>query len=141
MVLTYLTTVFLILNFASTLPLWQIIHRHISEKQQLLVTLVDWIYRDVIYYNIFLCFFISVGIIHTLLYGGNSFNLSYELGLFYSIGVNITIIGICVSLIFSAGLRLISLIKNSEAAGDKNIMSARVWTKLTIFNNSLTSQA
>jgi hypothetical protein len=113
-----LTIIFLLINFIISLPIWQIIYKHISKKPLLEVTLVDWIYRDIIFYNITLGFCLSAGIIHTLLYDDKNFSLSFELGLFYSICINISTNLICISLVFSAGLRLISLVKNSEAAGD-----------------------
>ena len=68
MELKYATTEFLTVNFVLSLPLWQIILTHISKKPLLSVTLVDLIYRDIIYYNISLCFVISTGIVNTLLY-------------------------------------------------------------------------
>jgi len=113
-----LTIIFLLINFIISLPIWQIIYKHISKKPLLEVTLVDWIYRDIIYYYIILSCCASAGIIHTLLYDDENFSLSFELGLFYSICINISTNLICISLVFSAVLRLISLIKNSEAAGD-----------------------
>ena len=114
----YLTTAFLIDNFFLSLPLWHVIYKHISKKPILSVSLVDLIYRDTIFYIISLIFFISTGIIHTLMYDGENFRLSYELALIHSIAVNVSVNTVCLSLIVSAGLRLISLIKNSEAAGE-----------------------
>ena len=114
----YLTTAFLIANFFLSLPLWHVIYKHISKKPILSVSLVDLIYRDTIFYIISLIFFISTGIIHTLMYDGENFRLSYELALIHSIAVNVSVNTVCLSLIVSAGLRLISLIKNSEAAGE-----------------------
>ena len=118
MLYKYLTTAFLIANFFLSLPLWHVIYKHISKKPILSVSLVDLIYRDTIFYIISLSFFISTGIIHTLMYDGENFRLSYELALIHSIAVNVSVNTVCLSLIVSAGLRLISLIKNSEAAGE-----------------------
>ena len=118
MLYKYLTTAFLIANFFLSLPLWHVIYKHISKKPILSVSLVDLIYRDTIFYIISLSFFISTGIIHTLMYDGENFRLSYELALIHSIAVNVSLNAICFSLIFTAGLRLISLVKNSEAAGE-----------------------
>ena len=118
MLYKYLTTAFLIDNFFLSLPLWHVIYKHISKKPILSVSLVDLIYRDTIFYIISLIFFISTGIIHTLMYDGENFRLSYELALIHSIAVNVSVNTVCLSLIVSAGLRLISLIKNSEAAGE-----------------------
>ena len=118
MTFKYLTAAFLVTNFFFSLPPWYIIYKHISKKPILSVSLVDLIYRDTIFYIISLSFFISTGIIHTLMYDGENFRLPYELALIHSIVVNVSLIAICFSLIFTAGLRLISLVKNSEAAGE-----------------------
>ena len=121
MMIQYLTITFLVLNFFAALPLWQIIFKHISKKPLLSVTLVDLIYKDMTIYTNLLCLFVSAGIIHTLMYDDESLILSHELALYYSICINFASNSICISLIVSAGLRLISLIKTSEAAGEKRI--------------------
>ena len=121
MMIEYLTITFLVLNFFAALPLWQIIYKHISKKPLLSVTLVDLIYKDMTIYTNLLCLFASAGIIHTLMYDDESLILSYELALFYSVCINFASNSICISLIVSAGLRLISLIKTSEAAGEARI--------------------
>lgn len=115
----YLTIAFLIISFMFSLLLWHIIYKHISKKPIISVTLVDLIYKDTIVYIILMCFFISIGIIHTLMHS-EDFSLTYEFALIHSVAVNISVIAICVSLIISAGLRLLSLIKNSEASGESH---------------------
>jgi hypothetical protein len=120
MSIKYLTIVFFAINFVAALPLWQIIYKHIAKKPLLSVTLVDLIYKDIIFHTLSLCFFASTGITHTLMYNDESFSLPYEFAIFYSVCINFASNSICISLIFSATLHLISLIKNSEATGDKN---------------------
>ncbi len=122
MSIKYLTTAFLAINFVTAPPLWQIIYKHIAKKPLLSVTLVDLVYKDIIFHTLSLCFFTSTGITHTLMYNDESFSLPYEFALFYSICINFASNSICISLIFSASLRLISLIKNSEASGDENVI-------------------
>jgi hypothetical protein len=56
-----------------------------------------------------------MSIAHTLIQPGEELNFEYAI--FYSLTISALVTSICVSLIFSGGLRLISLIKNSEAAG------------------------
>ena len=115
----YFTAAFTLANFFLSLPPWFIIYKHISKKPILLVSLVDLIYKDTIFYCLLLGFFASAGIVHTLMDGGDSFSLTWELALVHSIAINISTNTICISLIFSGGLRLISLIENSEAAGEE----------------------
>ena len=114
----YLTIAFLITNFFISVPPWYIIFKHISKKPILSVSLVDLIYRDTIFYVLLLGFFASAAIVDTLTLGDNSFNLAWELALTHSIAVNISSNTICISLAFSGGLRLLSLVRNSEAAGE-----------------------
>ena len=118
MTFKYLTAAFLVTNFFFSLPPWYIIYKHISKKPILSVSLVDLIYRDTIFYVLFLDFFASTAIVDSLMYGGDSFSLTWELALVHSITINILSNTICISLTFSAGLRLISLVRNSEAAGE-----------------------
>ena len=121
MILKYLTIAFLVTNLIFSIPPWFIIYKYISKKPILSICLVDLIYRDTIYYIISLSFIASAGTIHTLMYDDNSFSLTRELALIYSIIINTMANVISILLIFSAGLRLISLIQNSEASGKKNL--------------------
>ena len=113
----YLTLAFLISNFILSLLLWHIIYSHISKKPILSVSLVDLIYKDTIIYIVLMSFFASAGIIHTLVQSDEHFSLALEFALVHSVCINISVTAICISLIISAGLRLLALIKNSEAAG------------------------
>ncbi len=81
----------------------------------LFVTVVDWIYHDTVIYINSLWIIYSAAIVHTLLMPGEE--LKFEFAMFYSMALNAGVTIISVSLIFSGGLRLISLIKNSEAYG------------------------
>jgi len=102
-------------NFSLSLPLWHIICKHISKKPIVSISLVDLIYRDIIAYIISLNFFVSTAIIHTLMQ--DELSLTKEVALIHSMAVNFSTNTICISLIFSAGLRLVSLVRNSEEAG------------------------
>lgn len=67
MVIKYLTSVFLIINLLISAFLWQIIYRHISKKAIISITIIDLIYRDVIFYAFSTCAVYSFAIIHTLI--------------------------------------------------------------------------
>jgi len=113
----YCNVFFIIASYIVSVLLWRIIYKHISKKSILSISLVDLIYRDTIIYVLFMAFCTYSAIIHTLMY--SSFSLPYDLALIYSIAINIGLNAICISLIFSSGLRLISLAQNWEAAGEK----------------------
>ena len=111
----YLSIIWLVVNFPISILLWHFIYKHISKKPILSITVVDLIYKDIIIYMNSLCIFYSAAVIHTLLLPDE--DLNFEWACFYSFGINLSVTSICASLIFSGGLRLISLIKNSEAYG------------------------
>jgi len=115
MVYKFLTTAFLLFNFVLSLTSWHIINEHIAKKPIISVSLVDLIYRDIIVYVLLLCLSASGAVVHTLMQ--DSFSLAYEPALIYSIAINVCVSAICISLTFSAGFRLVSIIKNLEAAG------------------------
>ena len=124
MTLKYLTIAFLLTNFIFSIPSWYIIYKYISKKPILSICLVDLIYRDTIFYIISLSFIASAGTIHTLMYDDDSFSLTWEFAMMYCISISIMVNAISISLIFSAGLRLISLIQNSEASGKEKLTLA-----------------
>ena len=68
-------------------------------------------------YLFLLVFIASVGLINCLFDEDNEQTLNYNMSLFYSSGVMFFMVCVLVSLIWSGGLRLISLLHNSEAAG------------------------
>ena len=97
--------------------LWQIILKYFSDKPLLSLTLVDLIYRDIIV-CIFLTFvFYSTALTHVLTAGTDILTLSYEFSLLYVVILNFSTNVIYMLMILSGGLRFISLLKNSEAAG------------------------
>jgi len=113
----YLTIIFLIVNYLIAIPVWQIIHKHISKKALLSVTLVDLIYRDVVLYTLAISGFITAGFVHILLFYDNTFSLPFEWAMFYAASTNVFTNCVLESLIISAGLRLIAIVQNFEAAG------------------------
>jgi hypothetical protein len=94
-----------------------VIFQFISNKQILAVTLVDLVYRDTIVYNYLICFVSSAAIIHCLFLNNDNLTLGYEFAIAYSASVFFFISCLSISLIISGVLRLISVIKKSEAAG------------------------
>ena len=113
----YLVISFLAICQTTSLFLWHIIYQYISKKPLISVTLVDWIYRDTIVYIYSFCSLYSIAIIHTLIGGNEKFSLEFEYTIIYTFLINFFCNNIYVCLTIAAGLRLISLIKSSEAAG------------------------
>lgn len=120
----YFTVAFLVISFIISVLLWLVIYKHISKKPIISVSVVDLIYRDTIVYILTICFSTSTGIIHTLSDSDENFSLTFEFALLHAVFVNISVNAFCISLIISAGLRLLSLIKNSEATGDAKLSKA-----------------
>ena len=107
----------LIICLPISMFLWQIILKYFSDKPLLSLTLVDLIYRDIIV-CIFLTFVIySTALTHVLTAGTDILTLSYEFSLLYVVILNFSTNVIYMLMILSGGLRFISLLKNSEAAG------------------------
>ena len=107
----------LIICLPISMFLWQIILKYFSDKPLLSLTLVDLIYRDIIV-CIFLTFvFYSTALTHVLTAGTDILTLSYEFSLLYVVILNFSTNVIYMLMILSGGLRFISLLKNSEAAG------------------------
>jgi hypothetical protein len=100
----------------STFPCF-VIQQFISKKQILAVTLVDLIYRDTIIYIYLICLVSSTSIIHCLCFSNDNLTLNYEFAMVYSGTISFFVSSLSISLIFSGCLKLISLIKKSEAAG------------------------
>jgi hypothetical protein len=111
----YISISWLFINFPISFLLWHFIYKQILKKPLLSITVVDWIYQDTIIYINSLCVVYSAAIVHALTQPGEELN--FEWAIFYSLAINASVTCICVSLILSGGLRLISLIKNSEASG------------------------
>jgi hypothetical protein len=106
---------FLILLF-SLVPCF-VIYQFILKKQILAVTLVDLVYRDTIIYNYLICFVSSTSLIQCLSLNNETLTLSFEFAMAYSATIVFFISCLSISLIFSGSLKLISIIKKSEAAG------------------------
>ena len=113
----YLSILWLLLIQLFSLFPCVVIFQFISNKQILQVTLVDLVYRDTIVYNYLICFVSSAAIIHCLFLNVDTLTLGYEFAIAYSASVFFFISCLSISLIISGGLKLISVIKKSEAAG------------------------
>jgi hypothetical protein len=94
-----------------------VIHRFIAQKQIAAVTLVDLVYQDSIIYIYLACLVSSTSAIHCLSLNNDTYTLSYNFSLAYSVLITFFVSSLSISLIFSGGLRLISVIQKSEAAG------------------------
>ena len=107
----------LIICFPISIFLWRIILKYLSHKPILSLTLVDLIYRDIIV-CLFLMFFVySIALTHALTAGTDKLTLSYELSLMYVVMLNFLTNCIHMLMLICGGMRFISLVKNSEAAG------------------------
>ena len=115
--MVWLTVCFLIMCLPFSLFLWSIIYTFISKKPLVSVTLVDWIYRDTIVYIYLACCAYSIALIHTTFAGNINFTLKFEFAIFYAFLINFLINNVYFGLTIAGGLRLISLMNNSEAAG------------------------
>jgi hypothetical protein len=80
------------------------------------ITLVDLLYKDTIIYIYLLVFSFSIALIHCLL-ENESQMLDYSFAVIYSAIKMFFVCCILIALIFSGGLRLLSLLRNSKEAG------------------------
>ncbi len=84
----WLQIIWLSVNFVLSVTLFGFIHRYISKKPIVTVTLADHIYRDTIVYIGFLVLVASVGLVHCLSNGDrDDQTLDYDLSMFYSAAV------------------------------------------------------
>jgi hypothetical protein len=81
------------------------------------VTVIDFIYRDLIVYVYLFSLAYAVAVIHCLVELENGFALNYNYSTVYSTIIEVLVFCISTSLVLSGGLRLLTLIKNSETAG------------------------
>jgi hypothetical protein len=109
-----LTIACFILNLIISFPLCFVIVKFISNKTVLSVSLIDFIYRDAIIYLYLLCCTASAGFIHCLL---NEDSLSFTLSATYSGCAMFFVDCLCISLLLSGSLKMISLLRNSEVGG------------------------
>ena len=93
------------------------IYQYISEKPTVSSTLVDLIYRDIIILIYLLSLGTLVAIISCICSSNGLQTLSFEWSVFFSLLTNAFLNWIAVSMIFSGGLRLMSLLNNSEQCG------------------------
>ena len=137
-----ITISFLVMDLLVSIPLWRIIYQYISKKPLLAHTLVDRIYQDTIIYINCVTLFFSAASIQILLFGGKTLNLSFEFALFYGLILSFFVNCICASVTFSGGIRLISLVKNSEASnllGSENVAIFKVRLATILFTVLLLS--
>jgi hypothetical protein len=106
----------ILIQTLSTFPCF-VIHQFISKKKFISVTLVDLIYRDTIIYIYLICLMSSTATIHCLSVNNDNLTQSYEIATGYSVLISFFVSCLSISLSFSGVLRLISVIKKSEAAG------------------------
>jgi hypothetical protein len=104
-------------NLVVALPIFIAIHRYISRKSLISITLVDLIYCDTLVYIYLLCFTLTIAFIHCLLQLEAELTLDFVMARIYSVIGEFIIFCLTVSLIVSGVLRLISIVQNSEAAG------------------------
>ena len=105
----------LIGNLCISTPLFWAIYNFISLTPILSVNIVDLLYKDTIAYIYAMVFISTLAVIHCLLLIDNTHTVGYVMSMVYS---DILVFFLCcrtASLIFSGGLRLVSLIRNSEA--------------------------
>jgi hypothetical protein len=112
----WISIIWLVLNLVISFPLYKAIHKFISKKSLMAITLVDLLYKDTIIYIYLLVFSFSIALIHCLL-ENESQMLDYSFSVLYSAITMFFVCCISIALIFSGGLRLLSLLRNSEEAG------------------------
>ena len=115
--MSWLSILFVAFNQLVSTFLTFIIYHCISTKKLITLTIIDFIYCDVVIYNNLTCLFSSAAIIHSLLSNSQDLTLSYELALGYSTAVAFFVTSASVSLIFGGFLKLLTLLKRSEEAG------------------------
>ena len=108
------TVCWLFFNALLSLPVCLFIRNFISKKSVLSITLVDLIYRDTILYLYSMCLILSVALARCIVKSSGEetlATLSYNEATVYSVSI-MTLVGfMTVSLIFSGGLRLISILR------------------------------
>ncbi len=106
-----ITVIWLLMDLAVSFPLCFAIAQFISNKTLVSVSLVDLLYRDAIIYLYLLCCTGSAGFIHCLL---KEETLSLTASAAYAGCVVFFVDDLCISLTLSGGIRLLSLLRNSE---------------------------
>ena len=108
------------------------IHEYISKKPFVAQTLVDLIYLDTLIYMYLLASGAYIGLISCILSPNGIQTISFTWSVILSLFTNICLNLIAVSMIFSGGLRLISMIKNSKESGNLFNLQFTTW-KLSSF--------
>ena len=100
-----------------SLPLWIFIYKSISSKPLVYITLADLIYQDIIIYVYLLSLSYGLAVVHTIYLDDENLGVNFKLAVLYALIITFFGSTACVSITISSILRLISLIKVSEAAG------------------------
>jgi len=108
---------FLVIHNLASLPLYSVIYKHISKKPLVSITVIDFIYRDLFIYVYFLSLTYAVAVSHCLVELENGVALNYFFSVLYSTIIEVLVFCVSSSLIMSGGLRLLTLITNSESKG------------------------
>jgi hypothetical protein len=110
-ILWIITTMFVSLILCAT------IHKYISEKPVISLTLVDFIYRDIIVYIDLFSLSMNMGVVFCILSNNDSHTLDFYSALVFAFLTYLFMHCIAISLFICGTLRLISLVKNSEESG------------------------
>jgi len=105
------------LTLLLAVPPMRTLYRHIKQKAFVCVTLVDLIYQDIVAGIYLISWIYSVAIIHCIFELENDRVVDYTFAVIYSGLFDFIVLSLSVSLILSAGLRLLSLLNKSEVAG------------------------
>ena len=108
------SVIWLILNLVVSVPLLHTVFSHLKEKNPVLVSLIDLVYRDLLVYLYSLCFFLTVSIIHCLFQLQTGQALGYWTSEVYTIIQEILGTSLFSSLIISGVLRFLTLWSRSE---------------------------
>jgi hypothetical protein len=104
-----------VMTLAISFTLLSTIHKFISEKATINMTLVDLIYRDAIVYLYMFCLFVYLGVILSILSYNESLNI--KITILFSLLIYTFFDCVFISFIISGSLRFISLVKLSEESG------------------------
>jgi hypothetical protein len=113
----WISVAWLFLNLVVAVPLLETIYKHIKEKAVVQVTLVDLIYCDLIIWIFLISLVYTVAIGHCIVQLDANSALDDFYATLYSRIFEVILFFLSTSLILSGGLRLLSMVKRSEAAG------------------------
>jgi hypothetical protein len=128
----WISIAWLCLDLIIAVPILENIYKHYKEKAIVQVTLIDLIHCDLIIWFYLCCLVFSVAIAHCLFHHDEGLAVSDFFANLYSRIFEVMMLFISSFMILIGGLRLLSLVKRSEAAGlqllgpdDTAIMIAR----------------